>query len=64
MTGASRSKISHKYTELGDLGDVAQSLRRQQQLLVLPQPLLVRGVFSTLLEMAGEAGAGSVSEDA
>jgi DNA ligase-1 len=62
VTGASRSKISHKYTELGDLGDVAQSLRRQQQLLVLPQPLLVRGVFSTLLEMAGEAGAGSVAK--
>ena len=60
---STNKSLSLRLTEVNeptlDLGDVAQSFRRQQPLLLQPQPLLVSSVHKTLLEMAGESGQGS-----
>jgi hypothetical protein len=61
VTGVGKAKILTSYTELGDLGDVAQSFRRSQQLLVQPAPLLISTVFKTMREIAGESGQGSAA---
>ena len=61
VTGVAKAKVAATYTELGDLGDVAQSFRRSQQLLVQPAPLLVASVFKTMREIASESGQGSTA---
>ena len=53
------SSSSDSSYQLGDLGDVAQSFRRNQRLICQPTPLTVRDVFKTLQAIAKEGGAGS-----
>jgi hypothetical protein len=59
VSGVAKKKVGQAYTQLGDLGDVAASFRKSQQLLLQPMPLLVSTVFKTLLEIASEGGTGS-----
>ncbi|PSC70071.1 DNA ligase [Micractinium conductrix] len=58
-TGASKEHISELYKRLGDLGDVAQALKRGQALLARPAPLTLPGVLATLRQIAAEKGQGS-----
>ncbi|XP_068303185.1 DNA ligase 6 isoform X1 [Pyrus communis] len=57
--GTSRSKIREMYSELGDLGDVAQACRQTQKLLAPPSPLLIKDVFSALQKISVQTGSGS-----
>ena len=59
VTGASKERVSRMYDELGDLGDVAATLRRCQVMLRQPAPLTARGVLATLRRIASESGPGS-----
>jgi len=58
-TGTSRDRMREIYRKLGDLGDVAQSCRRNQVTLSKPAPLTVRGVYAALRKIAAEKGSGS-----
>eukprot|EP00191_Tetraselmis_sp_GSL018_P013531 CAMPEP_0177586320 /NCGR_PEP_ID=MMETSP0419_2-20121207/5006_1 /TAXON_ID=582737 /ORGANISM="Tetraselmis sp., Strain GSL018" /LENGTH=1454 /DNA_ID=CAMNT_0019076197 /DNA_START=342 /DNA_END=4706 /DNA_ORIENTATION=+ len=58
-TGTTRQRLRELYRDLGDLGDVAQSCRRNQVMLARPAPLTIRGVYSTLRKIALEKGSGS-----
>ena len=49
---------SELYKRLGDLGDVAQALKRGQALLARPAPLTLPGVLATLRQIAAEKGQG------
>ena len=56
VTGTSREKLRAAYNELGDIGDVAVSLRRNQRFLIQPAPLTIQGVYNTLHKIAAEEG--------
>ena len=49
-TGVSKARLSELYKDMGDLGDVAQSCRRTQGLLVAPVQLTVARVYGAIEE--------------
>ena len=57
-TGVRREALSKMYTELGDMGDVAEKCARNQRTLLPPPPLTISGVLSSLLQIAQESGPG------
>ncbi|GMH43726.1 hypothetical protein BSKO_11648 [Bryopsis sp. KO-2023] len=58
-TGCSRGRLRELYSEIGDLGDVAQACKQSQRLLVTPAPLTIPGVFHSLRQVSLEQGTGS-----
>jgi len=55
-TGVSSKRLSELHKEDGDWGDVAQSCRSTQGMLVAPAPLTVAGVYGSLRKIADERG--------
>lgn len=57
--GCKRDRIRTLYKEMGDLGDIAQSVSRAQRLLLPPPPLTIRGVIDAMHSIAAQRGHGS-----
>jgi ATP-dependent DNA ligase len=55
-TGVSSKRLGELHKEGGDWGDVAQSCRSSQGMLVAPAPLTVAGVYGSLRKIADERG--------
>jgi hypothetical protein len=56
FVGASRQAIRAEYAKVGDMGDIAVSLRKAQRLLVKPKPLSIKDTYKTLLSIAEQEG--------
>ena len=54
--GLSEAKIREKYKKGGDLAEIAQNTKSNQQMLLKPKPLTITHVFATLKQVAMESG--------
>eukprot|EP01063_Lacrimia_lanifica_P009933 TRINITY_DN16758_c0_g1_i1.p1 TRINITY_DN16758_c0_g1~~TRINITY_DN16758_c0_g1_i1.p1 ORF type:complete len:851 (+),score=360.97 TRINITY_DN16758_c0_g1_i1:74-2554(+) len=54
--GLNEQQIKKKYKDLGDLAEIAQYTKTNQQMLVKPKPLTVEGVYATLKQVAMASG--------
>jgi len=59
VSGLTQGTLKGLYAKWGDIGDVAFEAKMAVRTLVAPQPLTVRGVYSTLREIARAKGTGS-----
>jgi len=59
VSGLTQGALKGLYDKWGDIGDVAFEAKMAVRTLVAPQPLTVRGVYSTLREIARAKGTGS-----
>ncbi|KAG7599912.1 Ribonuclease H domain [Arabidopsis suecica] len=57
--GRTKAQVKQQYTQLGDLGLVAQGSRSSQTMIFMPKPLTVVKVADTLRQIAKESGKGS-----